>query len=87
MSGLARFAVAVYVKIRYPKITVPDPTEQLVATGSPTFVTANGAKFFVGLQSEDKELIQHLQDRRTPFVSLDGAPFYPGSSGRRSLDP
>ena len=78
-SWLARLAVAVYVKIRYPKLYVPDPTERLVDSIA-QFVTANGAKFFVGLQSEDKELISHLQERRIPFVSLDGAPFYPGAS-------
>jgi lysophospholipase L1-like esterase len=78
-SWLARLAIAVYIKIRYPKITVPDPTERLVDRIA-QFVTANGAKFFVGLQAEDKELIRHLQDRRIPFVSLDGAPFYPGAS-------
>jgi lysophospholipase L1-like esterase len=76
---LARLAVAVYVKIRYPKITVPDPTEWLVDRIA-QFVTANGAKFFVGLQSEDKELIRHLQDRRIPFVSLGDAPFYSGAA-------
>ena len=54
-------------------------TERLVDSIA-QFVTANGAKFFVGLQSEDKELISHLQERRIPFVSLDGAPFYPGAS-------
>jgi hypothetical protein len=75
---LARLAVAVYVKLRYPKITVPDPTERLVDRIA-EFVAANGAKFFVGLQAEDKELIRHLQERRIPFVSLDGAPFYPGA--------
>jgi lysophospholipase L1-like esterase len=75
---LARLAVAVYIKIRYPKITVPDPTERLVDRIA-EFVTANGAKFFVGLQAEDKELIRHLQDRRISFVSLDGVPFYPGA--------
>ncbi len=76
---LARLAVAVYVKVRYPKLDVPDPTERLVDRIA-RFVTANGAKFFVGLQSEDRELISHLQDRRISFVRLDGAPFYPGAS-------
>jgi hypothetical protein len=76
---LARLATAAYMKIRYPKLSVPDPTELLVDRIA-QFVTANGAKFFVGLQAEDKELIRHLQDRHISFVSLDGAPFYPGAS-------
>ena len=77
-SWLARLAIAVYIKIRYPKLNVPDPTEQLVDKIA-QFVTANSARFFVGLQAQDKELIRHLEERRIPFVSLDGAPFYPGA--------
>jgi hypothetical protein len=76
---LARLANAVYLKIRFPKIDVPDPTERLVDKMA-EFVTANGAKFFVGIQGTDAELTRHLQDRKIPFVSLDGAPFYPGAS-------
>jgi hypothetical protein len=76
---LARLANAVYLKIRFPKIDVPDPTERLVDKMA-EFVTANGAKFFVGIQGTDAELTRHLLDRKIPFVSLDGAPFYPGAS-------
>jgi hypothetical protein len=78
-SWLARLANAAYLKIRYPKLEVPDPTERLVDRIA-QLVTANGAKFFVGLQSADHELVRHLQGRRISFVSLDGAPFYPGAS-------
>jgi hypothetical protein len=76
---LARLANAVYLKIRHPKLEVPDPTERLVDRIA-EFVTARGAKFFVGLQATDKELIRHLQGRNIPFVNLEGAPFYPGAS-------
>jgi hypothetical protein len=76
---LGRLANAVYLKIRHPKLEVPDPTERLVDKIA-GFVAANGAKFFVGLQSQDDALIKHLQDRRISFVNFDGAPFYPGAS-------
>jgi hypothetical protein len=76
---LGRLANAVYLKIQHPKIDVPDPTERLVDKMA-EFVTANGAKFFVAIQGTDAELVRHLRDRKLPFVSLDGAPFYPGES-------
>jgi hypothetical protein len=78
-SWLARLANAVYLNIRYPKLDVPDPTERLVDEMA-RFVTANGAKFFVGVQSVDEPLMRHLSDRKIPFVSFDGAPFYAGES-------
>ncbi len=76
---LARLANAVYLKIRHPKLDVPDPTERLVDRIA-EFVTANGARFFVGLQATDDELISHLQARRISFVNLEGAPSYVGAS-------
>ncbi|MBR1121060.1 SGNH/GDSL hydrolase family protein [Bradyrhizobium lablabi] len=76
---LGRLANAVYLKIRHPKLEVPDPTERLVDSIA-EFVSSKGAKFFVGLQATDKELIEHLQARNIPFVNLEGAPFYPGAS-------
>jgi hypothetical protein len=78
-AWLARLANAVYLKIRHPKLDVPDPTERLVDAMA-GFVAANGAKFFVGLQSSDDELIRHLQNRRISFVALDGAVSYVGAS-------
>ena len=78
-SWLARLANAVYLKIRYPKLDVPDPTERLIDEMA-RFVTANGAKFFVGIQSTDEALMRHLRDRQIPFVSFDGAPFYAGEA-------
>jgi hypothetical protein len=78
-SWLARLANAVYLKIRYPKLDVPDPTERLVDEIA-RFVTVSGAKLLVGIQSTDDALMRHLRDRRIPFVSFDGAPSYPGAS-------
>ena len=42
------------------------------------FVEANGARFLVGLQFRDPQLIRHLEASRIPFVNLEGAAFYPG---------
>ncbi len=74
---LARLVTASYVGVRYPLLYVPDPTERLVGKIR-DFVEANGAKFLVGLQYRDAKLIAHLQASRIPFVSFDGAAFYPG---------
>ncbi len=74
---LARLVTEAYLKIWHPLLYVPDPTERLVSKIR-DFVEANGAKFLVGLQYRDPELIRHLQASRIPFVSFDGAPFYPG---------
>jgi hypothetical protein len=76
---LARLVAVSYVKLRYPLLYVPDPTERLVSKIH-EFVEANGAKFLVGLQYRDPELIRHLQANRIPFVTFDGAAFYPGAS-------
>jgi hypothetical protein len=76
-SWLVRLANAVYLKVRHPALHVPDPTERLVDKIR-EFAEANGAKFLVGLQSADAELVRHLQANRIPFVTFDGAAFYPG---------
>jgi hypothetical protein len=76
---LARLVAVSYVKIRHPLLYVPDPTERLVSKIR-DFVEAHGAKFLVGLQYRDPELILHLQANRIPFVTFDGAAFYPGAS-------
>jgi hypothetical protein len=75
---LARLVTASYVGVRYPLLFVPDPTERLVSKLR-DFVEANGAKFLVGLQYLDPELIRHLRANRIPFVGFDGADFYPGA--------
>ena len=76
---LARLVAVSYIKIRHPLLYVPDPTERLVSKIR-DFVEAHGAKFLVGLQYRDPELILHLQASRIPFVTFDGAAFYPGAS-------
>jgi hypothetical protein len=73
---LARLANAVYLKVQHPMLAVPDPTERL-ASQLRDFVQANGGQFLVGLQYRDPELMRHLQAERIPFVSFDGAEFYP----------
>jgi hypothetical protein len=77
---LARMAVAAYVEIRYPRVSVPDATEQLVDKIR-DFVAARGAKLAVGLQSRDEKLIQHLSSKGIPFVSFDGAEAYGSDYG------
>jgi hypothetical protein len=79
-SWVVRLANAVYLKIVHPKLNVPDPTERLVDKMR-EFVEANGARFFVGLQATDAELVRHLQAKRIPFVSFDDAEIYPGALG------
>ena len=76
---LARLANAIYLKLRYPLIYVPDPTERLIDEMR-AFVEQNGAKFMVGLQQSDAGLIRHLHAGRIPFVTFDDAEFYPGAS-------
>lgn len=76
---LARLANAVYLNLRYPLIRVPDPTERLVDE-TRSFVERHGAKFLVGLQLTDTRLIAHLRAEHIPFVTFDGADFYPGAS-------
>ena len=73
-------AVAAYVEIRYPRVSVPDATEQLVDKIR-GFVTANNARFAVGLQSSDQKLMQHLSSEKIPFVTFDGAEAYPSDNG------
>jgi hypothetical protein len=74
---LGRLVTASYVGVRYPLVTVPDPTERLVSKMR-EFVEANAAKFLVGLQYRDEQLIRHLEASKIPFVTFDGADFYPG---------
>jgi hypothetical protein len=72
---LARLAAATYVEISSPAVTVPDSTEQIVDEID-EFVRAHNAKLLLALQSRDDRLITHLQARRIPFVTLDGAAAY-----------
>jgi hypothetical protein len=65
----------VYVRLRYPTLFVPDPTEKLVGMIR-AFVEGNGAKFLVGIQSHDDALATYLGANQIPFAKLDGAAFY-----------
>jgi hypothetical protein len=83
---LARLVTAAYIKIRHPVLFVPDPTERLVDQIR-EFVEASGAKFLVGLQFTDPDLVRHLQARGIPFVSFDGADIYPGDAAGKHWTP
>lgn len=72
---LARLATDAYVRLRYPQVVVPDPTEKLVGKIR-EFVEGNGAKFLVGIQYRDEALAAYLEANRIPFVKLEGAPAY-----------
>ncbi|QWG16673.1 SGNH/GDSL hydrolase family protein [Bradyrhizobium sediminis] len=72
---LARLATNVYVRLKYPQVFAPDPTEKLVGKMR-EFVEGNGAKFLVGIQHHDEALVRYLEANRIPFVKLQGAEFY-----------
>jgi hypothetical protein len=72
---LARLATDAYVRVKYPQMFVPDPTEKLVGNVR-EFVEGNGGKFLVGIQNRDEALAGYLEANRIPYVKLEGAPFY-----------
>jgi hypothetical protein len=72
---LARLAINLYVRLRYPPVFVPDPTEKLVGKIR-EFVEANGARFFVAIQHRDEALAAYLVANRIPYAKLEGAPHY-----------
>ena len=71
---LARLATNAYMRLRHPKVTVPDPTEKLIGKIR-NFVEDNGGKFMVGIEWHDEALYRYLEANRIPFVKLDGADF------------
>lgn len=77
---LARLVAALYVEVRHPQLFVADPTERLVGKIK-EFVEANGARFLVGLQRTDAQLVRYLEENRIPFVTFDGAASYPAAHG------
>jgi len=77
---LARLVTNVYVRLRYPPVFVPDPTEKLVGKIR-EFVESNGAKFLVGIQYHDEALVTYLEANRIPFAKLEGAPHYTAGWG------
>ena len=71
---LARLGTNVYIRLKHPKVIVPDPTEKLVAKIR-EFVEANGGKFMVGITHRDEALVRFLEAKRIPLVELEGADF------------
>ena len=71
---LARLAVNAYMRLRYPQVTVPDPSEKLILKIR-DFVEGNGSKFMVGIQYHDEALVRYLEANRIPFVKLEGADY------------
>ena len=71
---LARLATNAYLRLRHPNVTVPDPTEKLMAKIR-NFVEGNGGKFMVGIQHRDEALVRYLEANRIPFVKLEGADY------------
>jgi len=72
---LARLVTDAYVRLRYPQIFVPDPTEKLLGRIR-EFVESNGSKFMVGIQNHDESLARYLEASRIPYAKLEGAAFY-----------
>jgi hypothetical protein len=72
---LARLVTNVYIRLNYPKVTVPDPSEKLIAKIR-DFVEGNGGKFMVGIQYHDDALVRYLEANRIPLVKLEGADFF-----------
>ena len=68
---VARLAISAYTEARYPRVSVPDPTERLVGMMR-DFVHENGARFLVGLQDRDLRLEAYLRSENVPFVTLEG---------------
>ena len=74
---LARVAVSAYVQVARPRITVPDPTEQLIKMMR-DLVEARGARFLVGLEQRehDPQIDTFLDAQKIPNTSFDGAESY-----------
>jgi hypothetical protein len=69
---IARAAISAYVELRYPRVTVADPTERLVGAIK-DFVEAKGARLLFGVQDPDPALEAFLQSRKIPYTRFDGA--------------
>jgi hypothetical protein len=72
---LARVVTDVYVRLRYPQVFVPDPTEKLIGKIR-EFTEGNGARFLVGIQNHDEALSNYLDANGIKYARLEGAPFY-----------
>lgn len=74
--AVVRLAIEAYHYLRYPSVTVPDPTNQLVAMIR-EFAEQRGAKFLVGLQHDDPALEPFLIAQKIPYTRFDGAATIP----------
>jgi len=72
---LARLVTDAYVRLRYPQVSVPDPSEKLVEKAR-EFIESNGSKLIVGIQNHDDALVRYLEANRIPFTKLEGASSY-----------
>jgi hypothetical protein len=70
---VVRAALYLYMLVRHPSFTVPDPTGPLVAMMR-DHVQSQGAKFLVGLQKRDPGLEPFLKSSGIPYVTLEDAP-------------
>ena len=75
-SAVVRLAIEAYHYLRYPAVTVPDPTNQLVAMMR-QFAEQRGAKFLLGLQHDDPALEPFLIAQKIPYARFDGAATIP----------
>jgi lysophospholipase L1-like esterase len=71
-SWVFRVAVSAYVLLTHPPVSVPDPTERLIAMMK-EFAESQGATFLVGLQYHDAALEAALTAQKIPYTSFDGA--------------
>jgi hypothetical protein len=77
-SWLARLGVSAFVQLRYPVVSVTDPTERVIRMMR-DLVEARSGKFMVGLQYHDAQLESFLQAQGISFTSFDGAPSFDGT--------
>lgn len=75
---LARLAISANVELRHPRVTVPDPTERLIAMMR-DYVESRGAKLVVGLQYREPPLEAYLTAQKIPFTTFEGGEQYTSS--------
>ncbi len=75
---LARLAISAYVELRYRRVTVPDPTNELIGLLRDE-VHRRGARLFVGLEREDPAVEDFLEQQRIAYTRFDGAELYDSS--------
>jgi hypothetical protein len=74
-----RLAIKSYMYVRHRRITLPDPTAQLVKM-TKDYAESHGAKFLVGLQYQDRLLEPHLLSWNVPYTRLGDAETLPGDA-------